>query len=106
MTGNNNGGNDKGSNTGERGFAAMDADKQREIASKGGKAAHASGHAHEFTSEEAREAGQKGGQASHDGGNGGGGNGGNQSSDDQNSGTRGGTSEQHAEAGRQSHKND
>jgi len=48
-----------------RGFAAMDQEKQREIASKGGKAAHASGHAHEFTSEEAREAGRKGGQHSH-----------------------------------------
>jgi uncharacterized protein len=46
-----------------RGFASMDASKQREIASKGGKAAHAKGTAHEFTSEEAREAGRKGGQA-------------------------------------------
>ena len=44
-----------------RGFAAMDAAKQREIASKGGKAAHEKGTAHEFTSEEAREAGRKGG---------------------------------------------
>ncbi|MDP9230857.1 MAG: general stress protein [Bacteroidota bacterium] len=42
----------------------MDEERKREIASKGGKAAHASGHAHEFTSEEAREAGRKGGQAS------------------------------------------
>jgi len=47
-----------------RGFAAMDADKQREIASKGGKAAHEKGTAHEFTPEEARAAGRKGGQAS------------------------------------------
>ena len=47
-----------------RGFAAMDADKQREIASKGGRAAHEKGTAHEFTSEEARAAGRKGGQAS------------------------------------------
>ncbi|HEY9790509.1 MAG TPA: KGG domain-containing protein [Candidatus Obscuribacterales bacterium] len=47
----------------ERGFGAMDEDKQREIASKGGKAAHAKGTAHEFDSEEAREAGQKGGKA-------------------------------------------
>jgi len=39
--------------------------KQREIASKGGKAAHAKGTAHEFTAEEAREAGRKGGQAAH-----------------------------------------
>jgi hypothetical protein len=51
-----------------RGFARMDPARQREIASKGGKAAHASGHAHQFTSEEAREAGRKGGQASHSGG--------------------------------------
>lgn len=51
-------------NTSNRGFAAMDEEKQREIASKGGKAAHESGNAHEFTSEEAREAGRKGGQAS------------------------------------------
>jgi len=46
-----------------RGFAGMDADQQRQIASAGGRAAHASGHAHEFTSEEAREAGRKGGEA-------------------------------------------
>lgn len=46
-----------------RGFASMDPAKQKEIASKGGKAAHAKGTAHEFTSEEAREAGRKGGQA-------------------------------------------
>ncbi|WP_297444594.1 KGG domain-containing protein [Acidiferrobacter sp.] len=46
-----------------RGFAAMDANKQREIASKGGKAAHEKGTAHEFTTEEAREAGRKGGEA-------------------------------------------
>lgn len=49
--------------TDKRGFASMDAEKQREIASKGGKAAHEKGTAHEFTSEEAREAGRKGGQA-------------------------------------------
>ena len=48
-----------------RGFAAMDPKKQREIASKGGKAAHQKGTAHEWTSEEAREAGRKGGMASH-----------------------------------------
>jgi general stress protein YciG len=46
-----------------RGFAAMNAEKQRQIASKGGKVAHERGHAHEFTSEEAREAGRKGGMA-------------------------------------------
>lgn len=45
----------------KRGFAAMDEKKQREIASKGGKAAHERGTAHEWTSEEAREAGRKGG---------------------------------------------
>ena len=49
----------------DRGFASMDRAKQREIASKGGKAAHAKGTAHEWTSEEAREAGRKGGMASH-----------------------------------------
>lgn len=48
----------------ERGFAAMDPARQRAIASEGGKAAHQSGNAHEFSSEEAREAGRKGGQAS------------------------------------------
>ncbi len=47
----------------ERGFAAMDQEKQREIASKGGRAAHEQGTAHEFTSQEAREAGRKGGEA-------------------------------------------
>jgi general stress protein YciG len=41
-----------------RGFAAMDPQRQREIASLGGRAAHQSGHAHEFTSEEARAAGR------------------------------------------------
>ncbi|MHB1587188.1 MAG: KGG domain-containing protein [Acidiferrobacteraceae bacterium] len=46
-----------------RGFAAMETAKQREIASKGGKAAHQKGTAHEFTPEEAREAGRKGGEA-------------------------------------------
>ena len=49
-------------NTG-RGFAGMDPERQREIASAGGRAAHQSGNAHEFTSEEAREAGRKGGRA-------------------------------------------
>jgi len=43
----------------------MDRTKQREIASKGGKAAHQKGTAHEWTSEEAREAGRKGVMASH-----------------------------------------
>ena len=49
----------------DRGFASMDPNKQREIASKGGKAAHQKGTAHEWTSEEARTAGRKGGLASH-----------------------------------------
>ena len=47
----------------QRGFAAMDEGKQRQIASKGGKAAHEKGTAHEFTPEEARSAGKKGGEA-------------------------------------------
>ena len=47
----------------KRGFAAMDQNQQREIASKGGQAAHQKGTAHEFDSEEARRAGQKGGEA-------------------------------------------
>lgn len=49
----------------DRGFASMDRAKQRDIASKGGKAAHQKGTAHEWTSEEARNAGRKGGIASH-----------------------------------------
>src|SRR5690606_32361661 len=46
-----------------RGFASMDEDKQRKIASEGGKAAHQQGVAHEFDSEEASEAGRKGGES-------------------------------------------
>lgn len=45
-----------------RGFASMNIERQREIASKGGKAAHARGSAHEFSAEEARNAGKKGGE--------------------------------------------
>ena len=48
-----------------RGFAAMDRKLVSDIARKGGKAAHAAGTAHEFTTEEAREAGRKGGRATH-----------------------------------------
>jgi len=48
---------------GKRGFASMDRNRQKEIASKGGKLAHLRGMAHEWTSEEAREAGRKGGSA-------------------------------------------
>jgi general stress protein YciG len=73
----------------KRGFASMDEDKQREIASKGGKAAHEKGTAHEFTSAEAREAGRKGGEASHGRSSG--------------SASRGGSSA-HAKSGSQSHK--
>jgi general stress protein YciG len=104
----NRGGNKQSGDTSNRGFASMDPQKQREIASEGGKAAHASGNAHEFTSEEARKAGsmshkndgnrqsgsESGGGSRQSGSGGSGG------------GTRGGTPEQHAEAGRQSHKND
>lgn len=54
--------------TDQRGFASMDPERQREIAAKGGRAAHEKGTAHEFSSEEAREAGAKGGKASHGGG--------------------------------------
>ncbi|MBF9266087.1 KGG domain-containing protein [Paracidovorax cattleyae] len=84
-----------------RGFAGMDPERQREIAAEGGRAAHASGNAYEFNSGEARRAGSM----SHGGGNN---NQQNSSGSSQNSGgTRGGgSSEQHAQAGRQSHKND
>lgn len=51
-----------------RGFASMEPGKQREIARKGGKAAHEKGTAHEFTPEEAKKAGRKGGTMSHSGG--------------------------------------
>jgi len=47
----------------KRGFASMDKEQQREIASQGGKAAHKKGTAHKWTSETAREAGRKGGKA-------------------------------------------
>jgi general stress protein YciG len=98
-----------------RGFAGMDEDKQREIASKGGKAAHESGNAHEFNSEEAREAGRKGGEAvskdrehmsqiGREGGKASGG-GGNRSASGGGGGSRGGSREQHVQAGKQSHKN-
>lgn len=49
-------------NTKNRGFASMNTEKQREIARKGGRAAHEKGTAHEFTSDEARAAGRKGGE--------------------------------------------
>ena len=50
------------SNTRNRGFASMNAERQKEIARKGGKAAHEKGTAHEFTPDEARAAGRKGGE--------------------------------------------
>lgn len=49
--------------TNRRGFASMDGSLQRAISSKGGRAAHAKGKAHEFSPEEAREAGRKGGRS-------------------------------------------
>jgi len=116
---NGNQGNKQAGDTSNRGFASMDPQRQREIASEGGRAAHASGNAHEFTAEEARRAGsmshkndgnnQSGGGGSQQSGGGRGGNqGGNQGSQDggQGNATRGGTPEQHAKAGSQSHKND
>lgn len=54
----NKGSGNKQSDTSNRGFASMDPEKQRAIAAEGGRAAHASGNAHEFTPEEAREAGK------------------------------------------------
>ena len=63
MASNNQGNQDSSPRKSNRGFASMDPQRQREIASEGGRAAHEKGTAHEFTSEEAREAGRKGGQA-------------------------------------------
>jgi uncharacterized protein len=62
-----NGRNVMGDRKERRGFASMSPEKQREIASKGGRAAHQKGTAHEWTSEEARSAGRKGGQISRGG---------------------------------------
>jgi general stress protein YciG len=56
-------GGSNGNRKSARGFASMDQSKQKEIASKGGRAAHAKGTAHEFDSSEARAAGRKGGMA-------------------------------------------
>lgn len=115
-------------NRGGRGFAGMDEQRQREIASQGGRAAHESGHAHEFSSAEAREAGRKGGEAvsqnrqhmSAIGQKGGeavsenrehmadigrkGGENSHGGSRASGASSRDSSSEQHAEAGRQSHK--
>ena len=94
------------SSQGGRGFACMDPERQRETASQGGRAAHASGNAHEFNSQEARDAGSKshGGQGSN--ASSGGSRNAGDSDNSPSGGTRGGTSEQHARAGSQSHKND
>jgi hypothetical protein len=103
MASNNQGNQDKGgSKSSGRGFASMDPERRREIASQGGKAAHEGGKAHEFSSEEARQARRKVGQGNREGGDGGGG----QDAQKGQGNTPGGTSEQHAQAGRQSHKND
>ena len=56
--------NEMGQSKSKRGFAAMDRERQREIAREGGRAAHKQGVAHRWTSEEAREAGRKGGERS------------------------------------------
>jgi uncharacterized protein len=104
----NRGGNKQSGDTSNRGFASMDPQKQREIASEGGKAAHASGNAHEFTSEEARKAGSMShkNDGNRQSGSDSGGGSRQSGSGGSGGGTRGGTPEQHAEAGRQSHKND
>lgn len=57
-------GADERQGTSRRGFASMDRERQREIARKGGRAAHEQGVAHQWSSEEARVAGRKGGQSS------------------------------------------
>jgi len=106
--GNNQGGNKGGDNkqsgdTSNRGFASMDPQKQREIASEGGRAAHASGNAHEFTSDEARRAGSM--SHKNDGSSQSQGQSNQQSGNQGSNSTRGGTPEQHAKAGSQSHKN-
>ncbi len=80
----------------------MDEVKQREIASKGGKAAHEKDPANEFDSKSARQAGRKGGQARGGRGEG------TEDEEQATSGarTRGGSPEQHSQAGKQSHRND
>ena len=59
MPSSNQGGKQGQGGSSNRGFASMDPERQRQIASQGGKAAHQSGNAHEFSSEEARQAGRK-----------------------------------------------
>ena len=114
----NQGNSNQSNQGGGRGFASMDSERQREIAAEGGRAAHASGNAHEFTSQEAREAGAKshGGQGSSSQGsnnargssssNSNASSNNNHSNNSNSGNTRGGSSEQHARAGAQSHKND
>ncbi len=80
-----------------QGFAGMDPKRQREIASEGGRAAHESGNAHEFDSEEAREAGRQSHKNDDKRSS---------SNDDNNDNRRGGSHEQHVRAGQKSHKND
>jgi general stress protein YciG len=60
---NENGNGNQGQRSSNRGFAAMSPERQKEIASEGGRAAHQQGVAHEWTSEEARQAGKKGGMS-------------------------------------------
>jgi general stress protein YciG len=83
--------NNNNDNTSNRGFASMDPERQREIASMGGKAAHEKGTAHEFDSQEAAEAGRKGGKASHGGGNDGDNDGGSQGGGGQGGNSRSGS---------------
>ena len=64
MAGNANGSTNGNGGKSKRGFASMDANRQKEIASKGGRAAHAKGTAHEWSSDEARAAGRLGGRRS------------------------------------------
>ena len=64
----NQGNQENGGRSSNRGFASMDPERQRQIAREGGRAAHKQGVAHEWSSEEAREAGRKGGQNSRGGG--------------------------------------
>ncbi|MET3131515.1 general stress protein YciG [Oxalobacteraceae bacterium GrIS 1.11] len=116
-SGSTNPGNPSGQkSTSKRGFAAMDEVLQREIASKGGQAAHQKGTAHEFDSEEARRAGQKGGEAvsrdrEHMAEIGRKGGESRQAANREENGksasaTRGTASEQHAKAGKQGSKHD
>lgn len=95
---NQNQGNTRGNSSSGRGFASMDSDRQREIAAQGGRAAHASGNAHEFDSEEARKAGAK----SHSGG----GANNTRSQASESNETRGRSNQQDARSGDKSHKTD